>query len=473
LRRRLIGLALLFSCVGVLSGLPSDEKRITIYSTAANYSLPVVDHNGLDYVGLLEILEPLGQVSAKMDGHAWKFRYERVEAEFTPGKSRYKIRGKEADLFGNFVYENNRGLVPMSSLTSLLPRFLGGPVTFHETARRLFVGNVGTDFGVDLAKTTPPRLTFNFSAPVSPSISTEPGKLHMTFTRDALTGAGTQKLTSGDQTFSSVNYQENNGAAEIVIASASPLMASFSNGGRTITVALAPGAQTTTQASPQPTVPNEPQPPPPTATAPAQPPPPVRQPTAFAVIDASHGGTERGAALTEQLPEKDVTLAIARQLRLELQKRGITVFMLRDSDATLSLDQRAAATNAARPVLYIAVHASGQGNGIRIFTPILPAGGESRGPFQSWDTAQSASLNGSATAASTVAAELQKKQIAMRALAAPLRPLNNVTAMAIAIEVAPPAKDVLDLASVPYQQAVAAGVADGIAQLRGSLGAQR
>jgi len=472
LRRRLIGLVLLFECAGVLSGSPSEEKRITIYSTAANYSLPEVDRNGVDYVGLLEILEPLGQVSAKMDGHTWKFRYERVEAEFTPGKSRYKIRGKEADLFGNFVYENNRGLVPVSSLSSLLPRFLGGPVTFHETARRLFVGNVGTDFGVDLAKTTPPRLTFNFSAPVSPSISTEPGKLHMTFTRDALTGAGTQKLTSGDQTFSSVNYQENNGAAEIVIASASPLMASFSNGGRTITVALAPGSQTATQTSPQPTAPTPPQLPA-APTAPAQVPPPVRQPTAFAVIDASHGGTERGAALTEQLPEKDITLAIARQLRQELQKRGITVFMLRDSDAMLTLDQRAAAANAAHPVLYIAVHASGQGNGIRIFTPVLPAGGESRGPFQSWDTAQSASLNGSAAAAATVAAELQKKQISVRTLAAPLRPLNNVTAMAIAIEVAPPAKDALDLASVPYQQTVAAGVADGVAQLRGSLGAQR
>src|SRR5207244_4296267 len=123
---------------------------------------------------------------------------------------------------------------------------------------------------------------------------------------------------------------------------------------------------------------------------------------------------------TEQLPEKDVTLAIARQLRQELQKRGITVYMLRDSDAMLSLDQRAAATNAARPVLYIAVHASSHGNGIRIFTPALPAGGESHGPFQSWDTAQSTSLNGSATAASTVAGELQKKQISVRTLPAPL-----------------------------------------------------
>src|SRR5215472_12032553 len=140
----------------LLSGLPSDEKRITIYSTAANYSLPVVERNGQDYDGLLEILEPLGQVTAKMDGRTWKFRYEKVEAEFTAGKSRYKIRGKEAELFGPFVFENNRGLVPLSSLSSLLPRFLGGPVTFHESARRLFVGPVGVDFGMELSKTTPP-----------------------------------------------------------------------------------------------------------------------------------------------------------------------------------------------------------------------------------------------------------------------------------------------------------------------------
>jgi N-acetylmuramoyl-L-alanine amidase len=463
------------SCVSVLSGLPSDEKRVTIYSTAANYSLPVIDHNGQDYVGLLEILEPLGQVTAKMDGHTWKFRYERVEAEFTSFKSRYKIRGKEADLFGTFIYENNRGLVPLTSLTSLLPRFLGGPVTFHETARRLFVGNVGTDFGVELTKTTPPHLVFNFSAPVSPSISTEPGKLRMTFTRDPLTGSGTQKLTSGDQTFSTVNYQEANGAAEIVVASSSPLMANFSNGGRTITVALAPGAEAAVQPPPQqPT--SSPQPSPTTQSSPpvqAEAPPPIHQPTAFAVIDASHGGAERGAALTEQLPEKDVTLAIARQLRQELQKRGITVFLLRDSDAMLTLDQRAAATNGAHPVIYVAVHASSQGNGVRVFAPVLPAGGERRGVFQSWDTAQSTSLGASGAAASTIAAELQKKQISVRTLAAPLRPLNNVTCLAMAIEVAPPAKDILDLTSVSYQQMVAAGVADGVAQVRGNLGAQR
>jgi N-acetylmuramoyl-L-alanine amidase len=469
-----VSILLVAGFVGALPGLPSDEKRITIYSTAADYSLPVLSHNGQDYVGLLEILEPLGQVTAKMDGRTWKFRYEHIEGEFSPGKSRYKVRGKEADLFGPFVYENNRGLVPLIALSSLLPRFLGGPVTFHETARRLFVGNVGTDFGLELAKTPPPHLTFNFSAPVSPSISTEPGKLHMVFTRDPLSGAGTQKLTSGDSTFTSVNYQEGNGAAEIVVASASPLMANVSNGGRTVTVTLAPGAQSAAQAPPKEVSPAQTQQPS-TTTPPSQAetPVPVRQPTAFAVIDASHGGTERGAALTEQLPEKDVTLAFARQLRLELQKRGISSIMLRDSDAAISLDQRAAMTNAFHPGIYISLHASSQGNGVRIYAPVLPSGGESRGPFQSWDTAQSTSLNASNSAASTVGAELQKKQVSVRLLTAPQRPLNNVTSLAIAIEVAPPAKDVLDLTSVAYQQTVAAGMADGIAQLRSSLAGQR
>jgi len=47
-----------------LSAAPP-EKHLSIYSTAANYSLPIVQRQGRDYVGLLELLEPLGAVSAK------------------------------------------------------------------------------------------------------------------------------------------------------------------------------------------------------------------------------------------------------------------------------------------------------------------------------------------------------------------------------------------------------------------------
>src|SRR5215469_16481988 len=45
-----------------LRGAPG-EKHLSVYSVAANYSLPLVEREGQDYVGLLELLEPLGTVA--------------------------------------------------------------------------------------------------------------------------------------------------------------------------------------------------------------------------------------------------------------------------------------------------------------------------------------------------------------------------------------------------------------------------
>jgi N-acetylmuramoyl-L-alanine amidase len=110
------------------------------------------------------------------------------------------------------------------------------------------------------------------------------------------------------------------------------------------------------------------------------------------VIDASHGGDDRGETLSPTLFEKDVTVALARSLRQELESRGITVLDLRDSDATLSLDQRAYVTNTNRVAIYIALHATASGHGVRVYTALLPYGGDDRGPFHSWNTAQHAFL---------------------------------------------------------------------------------
>ena len=61
-----------------------------------------------------------------------------------------------------FLIENSRGLVPLSSLSGLLPRFLGAPVNFHESSRRLFVGDVGIQISFQLDASNPPRLVLNF-----------------------------------------------------------------------------------------------------------------------------------------------------------------------------------------------------------------------------------------------------------------------------------------------------------------------
>src|SRR5271169_6036543 len=135
-----------------------EEKRVTIYSNIANYSLPILERNGIDYIGLLEVFEPLGSVSAKATGPRWKFRYYEVDNEFTAGKTRARVRGADFDLPANFLLESGRGLVPLSSLGTLLSRILGGPVVFNQTSRRLLIGNVAVHFTAQVNKATPPKL---------------------------------------------------------------------------------------------------------------------------------------------------------------------------------------------------------------------------------------------------------------------------------------------------------------------------
>jgi N-acetylmuramoyl-L-alanine amidase len=190
-------------------------------------------------------------------------------------------------------------------------------------------------------------------------------------------------------------------------------------------------------------------------------------------VDASHGGDERGAALTDQLPEKDVTLAYARRLRQELQNRGLPTLVLRDGDSMLTLDQRANMANAAHPAIYIALHASRMGSGVRLYTAMIPVGGDNSGPFLDWSTAQAAYLPHSQAAAASLATGLERKQIPARVLIAPLRPLNNLALTALAVEVAPPVTGIYDLNSPFYQQLVASALADQLNTLRSQLEAWR
>lgn len=458
-------LALLVLPTLLLSGASSD-KHLSVYSIAANYSLPVVQRESRDYVGLLELLEPLGKVSAKVDGSRWRLRYNNIQAEFQVNKTRARVQDREADLGGKFLIENNRGLVPLGSLSSLLPRILGGPVSLHEVSDRLFIGSVGTHFTASLASEETPKLIFRFSAPVNPMIATEPGSLRMTFSREPVVGPASPTLTFGSKVIPSATYSESNGTAVITVNAAVPVIATFGSEGRTLIITpVSTPAQTATATTSTPTTPAQPTP------APAPPPIPAAAPRRyFAVVDASHGGDDRGEALSTTLAEKDVTVVLARSLRQELESRGITTLVLRDSDANLSVDQRAVFTNADHAAIYIAVHVSASGHGVRVYTALLPYGEEDRGPFRSWTTAQHPALPLSQTTASAVTNELQKRQLTVKMLAAALRPLNNVTGPAFAIEVAPQGSDVSQLTAPDYQQLVTSAVATAVAGVRDQLG---
>ena len=423
---------------------------------------------GQEYSGLLEVLEPLGKVSAKADNKHWKLRYNDLELEFTPNETRVRINGGNFDLSSPFLMQNGRGLVPVSSLGPLLSRVLGGPVTFNPASQRIFIGNVAVHFTAQiLTSQNGPALVMNFSAPVNPTIATDASKLHMSFAHDPIVSSGTQTLTFNNQAISSAIYEEGNGAAEITILGASPLFANFSSDHRTITIAAAPAlpAQVPAQvpaAAPMP-------------AATIAPTPPVAQQTPsplayFAVVDASHGGDDRGAALTSQFDEKDITLSLGRRLRQELESHGLTTLLLRDGDKSLSLDQRASITNAAHPVIYLSLHAASQGNGIRLYTALLPSGGATLRAFLDWDTAQASSLARSQSAVALLANALDDSKIPVRTISAPLRPLNNITTAALAIEISPPASGPAGLGSTEYQQSMASSIATAMSFVRRNLG---
>ena len=418
--------SLILLCTLLLTGAP--EKHLSVYSTAANYSVPLVQREGHDYVGLLELLEPLGRVSAKADNSRWRLRYNNVQAEFEVNKARARVQGRDAELGGKFLMENKRGLVPVGSLSALLPRILGGPVSLHEVSDRLFVGSVATHFTASLSGDNPPRLVFHFTAPVNPTFATDGGVLRMTFSREPLVGPASPTLTFGSKVFSSATYGESNGSAVVTVNTSVPVIATFGNEGRTITVSPTatppPGSTPAAATTPPPAA--QPAPPAPAPAVPA----PRRY---FAVVDASHGGDDHGETLSTTLAEKDVTVALARSLRQELESRGISTLVLRDSDANLSVDQRAVFANADHAAIYIAVHATSSGHGVRVYTALLPYGGEDdRGPFRSWTTAQHPALPLSQSTATAVASELQKRQLSVRSLSAALRPLNNLTGPATA-----------------------------------------
>lgn len=76
------------------------------------------------------------------------------------------------------------------------------------------------------------------------------------------------------------------------------------------------------------------------------------------VLDAGHGGRDPGAkGVSGTIAEKELTLALARELRAELARRGrVRVAMTRDDDRYLTLDQRAEIARRLGASVYLSMH---------------------------------------------------------------------------------------------------------------------
>jgi N-acetylmuramoyl-L-alanine amidase len=228
------------------------------------------------------------------------------------------------------------------------------------------------------------------------------------------------------------------------------------------------------------------------APAPTAPEPGVRT----IVIDPGHGGQEVGARGPGGTLEKDISLAIARKLRAELVNgRGLTVFLTRDKDGEVPLDERTAIANNYKADLFVSIHANAsRARGARgsevYFLSYQASDDESRRIAQAegaaeplaraasgsdlglilWDMAQAEHLQESSELASRLQEELAAATGGeMRGVKqAPFRVLVGAGMPAALVEIAfiSNPQEEQQLASDAFQSKVAAALARGIERYR-------
>lgn len=213
------------------------------------------------------------------------------------------------------------------------------------------------------------------------------------------------------------------------------------------------------------------------------------------VIDPGHGGEELGAQGARGTLEKDITLAVARRVRTLIETRlGLRVYLTRDDDRTMSLDDRSAYANSQKADVFVSIHANAAVRpamkGAEVyFLSIDRAATEARRMSESsdaqlptlgggtrtidlilWETAQARYLEQSSALANFVEQALRARvEMSPRAVQqAPFRVLVGANMPAVLVEIgylsSPEQEPVL--AGGAYQDRVAQAVVDAIAKFR-------
>ena len=79
------------------------------------------------------------------------------------------------------------------------------------------------------------------------------------------------------------------------------------------------------------------------------------------VIDAGHGGHDRGGIPGQRIAEKDMTLDVAQRLKNVLSASGYRVVMTRSTDVFVSLGGRVAIANSYRNAIFVCIHFNATG----------------------------------------------------------------------------------------------------------------
>ena len=286
--------------------------------------------------------------------------------------------------------EGERWWVPIEFLTMGVTEVTGIRFRYDDEAHRVIVGDLRPAL-LDMNATpteTGTRLTIRAGSGINILVQEDPDRNRVVLAIDRAPLAPTREaLDYRDSTLSSVTFDDSDGNSKIVVRTTGQgttvnLVSTDEN--RTFYVDFIsegrPADAESVVASP-------------TLDGPGS-----RRSVRVIVIDAGHGGLDSGTSAHGTL-EKDLTMALARQLGTRLQSRvDATVIFTRDGDREMSVEERASIANNSQANLLISLHVgysldpTESGASVFIMQPIPSSQGSvvsSNALFQPWYSAYS------------------------------------------------------------------------------------
>lgn len=487
-----------FAAVMLVSGLSwlvsAQTTPLTVVSRDGRKPLPVTAINNQDYIAVDDVNAAFGTTSREdrlAGGLTITARGRSIV--LTENQNVVSVAGRLVPLPAPPVRRDGRWFVPADFLPRALSSALDVRLDFRRAARLLIVGDLRVPRVVTRvdAGSTSVAVTFDITPNTDSRVNAQSGRLVVQFDADALDlsiplvpqQGFVTAITPGD-TPSTVAINLGQRFATYRVNASQP---DAGSGRLTIELLAA-----TTDATPAP------------APAPPSPAPdtrlviPSQGPSTglrTVVLDPGHGGDELGTQGAKGTLEKEITLSVARRLRTLIETRlGLKVFLTREDDRTMSLDDRSAFANNHQADVFLSIHANSavrpalKGAEVYYLTveradeearkradenaTTLPAlGGANRTiDLILWETAQARYLEQSATLAGLIEQSLRSKiEMSPRAVQqAPFRVLvgANMPAALVEIGYLSNADQEAQLSTAAYQDHVAQALLDALIKFR-------
>ena len=327
---------------------------VTAITSAGRQQIAVMDAGGTEMVALDDLARLL-QLDVREDSRAGALSVTGRGGGLimTPGQQIVSVDGRLVSLRAAPRQAGGRWLVPLDFINRALAPVSGQALEFRARPGLLLVGEVRVP-RVSAAYRAGPargRLSLDVAPAAEHAAERQAGRLVVTFAADAIDLERAPDLRGGLVT----GFALADGGASVTLdlgpevegydISREPAPA----GGVTLQIDVrARRAAVAADPAPAPALPARTDLLPDFLSGPA-----VR----IAVIDPGHGGGDHGSAGASGALEKDITLAIARQLRDAIENRiGLRVILTRERDAAVALDTRAAIANNNAADLFISLH---------------------------------------------------------------------------------------------------------------------